>query len=110
MFKNLFKKKTTAPETSGEQHTIEVVSPVIQGPGVVRLGVGKWVVHNQRVGIIADTRGYPVVSVHYTNDAGETALEVFGNINDIRIARLQEIPESRRPTDAAYAAAYLGYV
>jgi hypothetical protein len=104
---SIFKKKPAAPAAV---HAIKAIAPVIQGGGVVKLGVGKWVVHQGKVGIIADTRGYPVVSVHYVDDTGLTILEVQANIDGVRLAKLQEIPEARRPTDAAYAAAYLGYV
>jgi hypothetical protein len=103
---DIFKKKSVP----GVVHTIEAVSPVIQGGGVVKLGIGKWVVCQEKVGIIADTRGYPIVSVHYVDSEGCTILEVSVPIDSVRIAKFLEIPEARRPTDAAYAAAYLGYV
>lgn len=99
---SFFKKKDPIPVLS------EV--PTLQGAGVVRLGVGKWVVHANKVGIIASTTGYPIVEVHYVDDTGATTLAVFVPMDSVRIARLLEIPENRRPTDAAYAAAYLGYV
>lgn len=96
---NLFKSKISAAP--------RIITELLP-PGTI--GAGKWVVANQQIGILASVTGYPVVEVHIVNDLGETTKVVQTHMDQIRIARYLEIPESRRPVDVAYAAAILGYV
>lgn len=80
----------------------------IAAPGTLR--EGKWIVANQSVGILNNISGFPVVEVHFTDAKGETIGVAQTHMDQIRIAKYLEIPEPRRPTDYAYAAAVLGYV
>ena len=80
----------------------------ITAPGTLK--EGKWIVVNQAIGILANISGFPVVEVHLTNQAGETIGVIQTHMDQIRVAKYLEIPESRRPVDYAYAAAILGYV
>lgn len=81
------------------------VSPELVG----RIPLNKWVVVRERVGILHkyDTLGQ--AEVHYVNEAGETDLVVLVRVPELRIARLQEIPEVRRIGLTPAAAAVLGY-
>lgn len=82
------------------------VSPELVG----RIPLNKWVVTRERVGILHkyDTLGQ--AEVHYVNpENGETDLVVIVRVPEMRIARLQEIPEIRRIGLTPAAAAVLGY-
>jgi hypothetical protein len=72
---------------------------------------GKWVITNQhRVGIIFSIQGFPLLNIHYTNEAGETIEDATIDASDVQIAKYKDIPEARRPADYAYAATCLGYI
>lgn len=100
--KTLFKKPQSFPD-------LVVPAKEIYIP-TIKIAAGKWVVCNKRVGIVAAVIGFPSIEVHLTNEAGETVEVVSSTVHLVRLARYMEIPEARRPADAAYAAAFLGYV
>lgn len=61
---------------------------------------GKWVVVKGEIGIVADLSNANFAIVHLVDDKGITVKAIQCGINDVRIAKLQDIPLSRRPTVA----------
>ncbi len=69
----------------------------------------KWVAWADMVGIVVSMDGSGYVVVDQVAASGETVRQHRVHGGMLRLARLQQIPESRRPANAAYAAT-LGYV
>jgi len=110
LFKSFFRKKAgeVAPVPAGEPaalgHTILPVASL--KPTLLR--TGKWVyIQDQGVGILTGVANFPEVEVMLIAPSGENLRPVRSHLQQFRIALLQEIPESRRPTASAGAA--LGY-
>lgn len=70
---------------------------------------GKWVVHGptKQPGILTGVADFPIINVMLVNEVGEDYRAVTCTLADIRIAKLLEIPEKRRPTPLHGAS--LGY-
>lgn len=68
----------------------------------------KWVVLRGKVGILYEFSGVATAIVHMVGETGETLGVVECGINDLTIARLMDIPESRRPDSVRGAG--LGYI
>lgn len=92
----------------GRAAEFRYVSTLPVRPDGSELRVGRWVVTDERVGIIAQFRAPNVAEVHLTNAAGETAEAVTRSTASLRVARFEDIPEPRRPARAE--AERLGYV
>ena len=103
------KKETQTPVTtdSTAQESARVIS-FTQHPTVLKKL--KWVVEEStgRVGIITNIDAGSMVNVDLVGEDGTTYMAIRTQIGNVRIARLQEIPANRRPTNPAYAAT-LGY-
>jgi hypothetical protein len=87
-----------------------LTSPALVVPTTLTIGMGKWVVLNNAVGIVANNSGFPVCEIHLVDDKGLTVGAVKVTADQLRIAKYLEIPKARRPENYAYAAAILGYV
>jgi hypothetical protein len=70
----------------------------------------KWITCNGKIGIANNVNGWPMIEIHYTDPEGVTILVDHVHASSCAIARYNEIPAARRPENAAYAAAVLGYV
>lgn len=68
----------------------------------------KWVTTSGQVGILNRFTGAHSAEIHLVNDKGETVKVVDVDLNSISIARLADIPETRRPDTAK--GAQLGYL
>lgn len=101
-FLNRFFKRDPSPPVLSH-----VIAPALRVPGLIKSG--KWVFHTRLnlPGILTAAQNFPVLDVMLVNGEGENYQAVQADINDIRIARLLEIPEKRRPTPEIGAA--LGY-
>lgn len=84
-----------------------VMAPTLRVGGLIK--AGKWVYHTRLSlpGILTASQNFPLLDVMLVNGEGENFQAVQADINDIRIARLLEIPEKRRP--APDVGASLGY-
>lgn len=67
---------------------------------------GMWVMHAQGIGIIFAMNG-AACKVHLVAEDGTTKEEVLADVDQLRQARLHEIPKSRKPAPAT--AAKFGY-
>lgn len=112
MFDRLFKhrKGVTTPKLPEQTLALESsVAPILQYVPPVILKTKKWVVHNNRVGIVADLSEYGFAEVHYTDPNGQTVeVNKKARVGELRVARWTEIPMPRRPLDQRVAAG-LGY-
>jgi hypothetical protein len=79
----------------------------VRAPGLLKLG--KWVIHSPtgQPGILNGAEAFPEVDVMLVNEAGENYRQERCRLDQIRVARLLEIPAARRPTPEAGAS--LGY-
>lgn len=86
----------------------KIAPDLIYVPPVI-LKTKKWVVHNNRVGIVADLNEYGFAEIHYTDTKGLT-IEVNpkARVGELRLALWEEIPAPRRPKDQT-TAFKLGY-
>lgn len=92
---------------AGKRVVRTVVAPdAFRSP--VLLARGKWVMHEQGIGIIADINAEGICEVHLVDDKGLTFHRLNSHISKVRVARLMEIPEARRPS--VEHGASLGYV
>lgn len=62
------------------------------------LGRGKWIIHENKVGIIADIAQDGMTEIHYVNAIGETVGGLIDHVSKVRVAKITEIPEARRPS------------
>lgn len=111
----LFDRFKKSPEPSPAQEHIIIpaqrtIPPELTYSPQVEVTIGKWVVWNHQVGIVASVIGFPVIEVHLVDADGATISATPAHVQDVRLARYLEIPEKRRPADYAYAASALGYV
>lgn len=72
----------------------------------MKIRKGMWVVHEGEVGIVSAVDSV-AAEVHYVNEAGATIGRQVVGAASLRQARLEEIPEPRRPEPAR--GALLGY-
>lgn len=95
-------KRNPAPPVLS--HTI---APAPRVPSLIKSG--KWIFHTRLnlPGILTASQNFPVLDVMLVNGEGENYQAVQASLDDIRIARLLEIPEKRRP--APEIGASLGY-
>jgi hypothetical protein len=93
------------PKAKGQTH---IMTPAPRSAsGVLRSG--KWVYAPEfsLPGIVIGVTQFPYVTVMLTNEKGENFRQENFSVEKIRIARLSEIPEPRRP--APNLGAELGY-
>lgn len=74
----------------------------------VMFACGKWVVYNDRLGIITDLSNNGEAQIHLVNNAGETIGSLPAPIGQVRLAKYDEIPASRKQRSREEFAA-LGY-
>lgn len=103
LFKWFKKEPATVPAAQ------EYPTPALALPGTIMLKPMKWVVNNGKVCIVTEVDSSGYVGLAIVNAEGATTGYARVHAGNIRLARLAEIPESRRPTNPAYAAT-LGYV
>lgn len=104
---DMFRKKPLPGET---QAMPETEPPTLVIPSqVVLLKPMKWVVSNNQVCIVTKVYDGGYVDLAIVNPEGLTTGTHRTAVGNLRLARLAEIPASRRPTNPAYAAT-LGYV
>lgn len=101
-FLDRFRKPAPAPMVLSHE-----IVPAFRAAGLVK--AGKWVFHQKLnlPGILTAASAFPLLDVMLVNGEGENYQSIQADINDIRIARLLEIPEKRRPTPEIGAS--LGY-
>jgi len=61
---------------------------------------GKWVVVKGEIGIVADLSNANNAIVHLVDDQGLTVKAIQCGVNELKIAKLKDIPLPRRPTTA----------
>lgn len=89
--------------------TVHTLTPSAISPRTGILRTGRWVyVDEFRLpGIVTGVTQFPYVTVMLTNEKGENFRQENFSVEKIRIARLLEIPEARRPD--TFNGAALGY-
>ncbi len=107
MFEKLFSNRKGAEVEKIPQAPMTVAADLVPSllyvPPVL-LRTKKWVVHNNRVGIVADLHEYGFAEVHYVDADGYTiAVEKKARVGELRLAKWLEIPKSRRPADQTVA-------
>lgn len=112
MFEALFRHRKGVELPKIEQAPMTLapdLSPILQYIPPVILKTKKWVVHNNRVGIVADLSEYGFAEVHYTDAEGQTVeVNKKARVGELRLAKWKEIPVPRRPISQQVAAG-LGY-
>lgn len=102
-----WKKKVAEPVQLSLQETLRTAPASAQATLLKKM---KWVVHQQtnKIGIITamDTSG--MVQIDLVQADGTTYATCRTQVGNVRIAKLDEIPLCRRPTNPAMAA-NLGY-
>lgn len=81
---------------SSEEAVQEPQVPVAYAAPIF-LRKGKWVMHENQLGIITDTSEANVITIALVNDKRETAGYKKVPLGGVRLARLLEIPELARP-------------
>jgi hypothetical protein len=99
-----FFRKTSPAQPLGQTH---IMVPALREPSLIKSG--KWVYHTRLnlPGILLAAKAFPQLDVMLVNSEGENYQAVQAAISEIRIARLLEIPEKRRPSPEIGAS--LGY-
>lgn len=112
MFEKFFRHRDGVEVPKIEQAPMALapeLSPILQYVPPVILKTKKWIVHNNRVGIVADLSEYGFAEVHYTDDNGMTVeVNKKARVGELRVAKWAEIPQRRRPLDQRVANG-LGY-
>lgn len=105
--KPIIQVPTPVPATHGAQETERTYGEV----PLVLLGKMKWVmVQNiNKLGIITKVDASSMVNVDLVQEDGTTYGSLRTQVGNVRLAKLEEIPVSRRPTNTAKAAT-LGYI
>ena len=103
-FKKLFGRKPPA-----EEHVMKIGENDAVILRQSRLRKGMWVVHDGNVGILVRGFNDATGEVHLVRQSGHTYLvQPYVPLLALRQAKLEEIPESRRPSEELGRA--LGYV